>query len=142
MAAVLGISDPMHRPATTASWAPALGTGSIELARGSEHLVDRNIVLAGQRDIFGSPWTTAWAKVSAAGQAWTEDGFWNGNRWLGAWTAPAWSGSDWTSGGLTSSRWSSGRWTGDGWESSRWSASRWSASRWSTQRWSSYGWGG
>jgi hypothetical protein len=46
-------------PGTAASaqpFRPATGLGTLERARGSAHLLDGDIALEGEQDIFGNPW--------------------------------------------------------------------------------------
>ena len=111
----------------------ASGTGSLEAARGGANLVDlaSGTVLSGEVDVQGKPFRAAsWAKLSAAGTAWT-GGVWNSARWSGdTWESARWSGSTWQS-----ARWSSARWSSDGWDSARWSDSSWDSARWSSARW-------
>ncbi len=47
---------------------PSTGSGSLESARGTNHLVDGSSRLTGERDIFGAPWIgSSWARDLAAG---------------------------------------------------------------------------
>ncbi|MGA5299771.1 S8 family serine peptidase [Nucisporomicrobium flavum] len=141
-------------PATAGQSFPrALGTGTLEGARGTAHLADSEsgIELTGERDIMNRPWNPApWTAAAAAGRAWT-GGSWNGNTWTGAawngtswatktwaatsWTARTWSGSTWTA-----RTWSSAGWSGAGWTARTWSARTWSARTWSGGYWASRTW--
>jgi serine protease AprX len=141
-------------PAGAAQWFfRALGTGSLEGARGTAHVADpeSGIELTGERDIMNRPWNPAtWTVTSAAGWSWA-GGSWNGNVWAGAgwngtswatrtwggtaWTARTWSGSTWTA-----RTWSSAGWTGAGWSARTWSARTWSARTWSGGYWASRTW--
>jgi serine protease AprX len=87
------------------SFTRSTGTGPIEAARGSVHLVaDDGSTLSGETDIMGQAWTgTGWAPKSTAGTAWS-GGVWNGNTWTGTglnskltvdWVT--WAGSTWRS---------------------------------------------
>jgi serine protease AprX len=137
----------------TQSFAKALGTGTLEGARGTAHLADSEsgVELTGERDIMGKAWNPAtWTVASAAGKAWT-GGTWNGNVWAGAdwngtswatktwsgtaWTARTWSGTSWTA-----RTWSAAGWTGAGWTARTWSARTWSARTWSGGYWASRTW--
>jgi serine protease AprX len=101
--------------------APATGGGSLEQARGSDHLTRDGVVLEGERDIFGKPFNaTAMAILEAARSAWS-GGTWNGSSWSGS----SWSGSSW----------SGSSWSGSSWSGSSWSGSSWSGSSWSTAGW-------
>jgi serine protease AprX len=137
----------------TQSFAKALGTGTLEGARGTAHMADSEsgVELTGEWDIMGQAWNPAtWTVASAAGKAWT-GGTWNGNVWAGAdwngtswatktwsgtaWTARTWSGSSWTA-----RTWSAAGWTGAGWSARTWSARTWSARTWSGGYWASRTW--
>jgi serine protease AprX len=138
---------------TAQAFLPALGTGSLEGARGSAHVVDpaTGVELTGEQDIMGQPWDPAtWTVAAATGTAWS-GGMWNGNIWAGSdfggssWTARTWSSMTWTartwSGGSWQGRtWSSAGWTGDGWDSRTWSDSTWSSRTWSGGSWNSTTW--
>ncbi len=102
-------------------FAPATGTGSVELSRGTDHLTRDGVVLKGQIDIFGQPFTS-----STAGSTWS-GGVWNGSTWSGStWSGSTWSGSTWSG-----STWSGSTWSGSSWSGSSWSGSSWSGSSWS-----------
>ena len=122
------------------------GTGSLELSRGSTHLVDNNVTLTGEKDIMGrtfsaGTWaakagTTAWSGGTWNGSRWTGDG-WSGSRWTSsAWSGSAWSGTAWSSVTFSGSRWTGSRWTGGSFSGSRWTGSRWTSNNWSSAGWS------
>ena len=115
---------------------PGSGTGSLEAARGSNHLVMDGITLSGERDIFGAPFgSAAMAKLEASASSWS-GGNWNGNSWSGnSWSSSSWSASSWST-----SSWSASSWSGSSWSSVLWSASSWSANSWSTSSWSANNW--
>ena len=103
------------------SWSPATGLGSLEAARGTEHVADDGVELIGEIDIMGQPWDGArWAPLSAVGAAWS-DGNWNGS----AWTGSQWDGGNW----LTTP------WTGKSWSGKSWSGKSWSGKSWSVVDW-------
>jgi serine protease AprX len=71
---------------TTQNWTKSTGTGSIDAARGANHLVRDNVSLAGDNSIFGPFASATWAGRSAAKTAWS-GGVWMGNRMAGdSWT--------------------------------------------------------
>jgi serine protease AprX len=113
-------------------FAPASGTGSLELARGSVHVSDGGVELNGETDIFGASFdSTAWAVLSLSGNTWS-GGAWNGNTWTGnTWTGNTWSGNTWT--GNT--------WSGNTWSGNTWSGNTWSGNTWASFGWSSASWG-
>jgi serine protease AprX len=140
----------------------ATGTGSLEAARGSSHVVDGTTVLTGEQDIFGAAWNgTSWATADNGGVAWT-GGNWNGDTWTGtgwvltrllggvlkllpswtnvAWAAPSWTGSDWLGHTWTSMRWDGHSWTGGTWSGHSWTDQTWAGHSWTGSNWSYAGW--
>lgn len=124
--------------ATEQSWPRATGTGSLEQARGSSHLVDpdNGVGLTGEVDVLGQTWDgAAWAASSAAGTSWS-GGTWNRPRWSGdGWSSDGWSRARWSD-----SAWQRARWSDAGWDSARWSRARWSGDGWQRARWSGGAW--
>src|SRR3954452_8849701 len=117
--------------ASTQTFTKSSGLGSLESARGTQHIGDAGTDLTGEQDIFGSPWhASSWAAASAAHTAWS-GGTWNGKAWAGS----CWCGASWTS-----STWSSTLWSGSDWAGTSWSAQHWSAQHWSSGYWSGTGW--
>jgi serine protease AprX len=136
------------RPYATQSATRSTGLGTLEGARGSNHVGDDGVDLVGEQDIFGKSWVpSVWAAASSAGTAWS-GGTWNGSDWAGtcwcdtswssatwssrSWSSRSWSGSDWSSRSWSSRSWSSRSWSGDGWDSRCWSSRSWSGSTWSS----------
>jgi len=126
--------------------APAVGGGSIEQARGSDHLTRDGVVLKGERDIFGKALNAdLLAILEAAGNSWS-GGTWNGSTWSGSswsgssWSGSSWSGSSWSGSSWSGSSWSGSSWSGSSWSGSSWSGSSWSGSSWSGSSWSTAGW--
>ena len=118
------------------------GTGSLELSRGGEHVVDpvSGAELSGELDAQGAPWSgSAWAALSGDRRAW-DKGAWNGSEWTGdkferrSWRAVPWSGSAWT--GIpwnahgNSARWEARSWRGQDWKARSWREDSWSARSW------------
>ena len=96
------------------------GTGTLEAARGQDHLTRDGVILSGEQDIFGDPFDAgAMAKLEAAGSSWS-GGIWNGSSWSGS----SWSGSSW----------SGSSWSGSSWSGSSWSGSSWSGNTWTRQQ--------
>jgi subtilisin family serine protease len=134
-------------PTAVQTFQASTGTGSLEAARGSAHLVDNGVTLQGERDIFGASFNSSQtATASAQLYAW-QAGWWSGSHWAGdymsgdhwlttTWSGATWGGTAWSSIAWSSNRWSSNRWSGTGWSSSRWSSSRWSGDGWSSAGWS------
>ncbi len=117
------------------------GTGSLELARGTDHLTRDGAVLQGEQDIFGQAFdSAAMAALEAAGISWS-GGTWSGSSWSGGtWNGSTWSGSSWSGSSWSGSSWSGSSWSGSSWSGSSWSGSSWSGSSWSGSSWSGSSW--
>jgi serine protease AprX len=134
-------------PNAVQTWPLSTGTGSLDLARGSEHLEDGGVALEGEQDIFGVAWDgTRWSSEAWSGTSWA-GGFWNGTRWSGdswsgtRWSGTRWSGTRWSGTRWSDAAWSSNTWTGTRWSNGSWTGDRWSGTRWSGAAWSGAGWG-
>ena len=127
--------------AFTQSFVPAKGGGTLEDARGSDHITRDGVVLSGEKDIFGKPIDTkALAVLQAAGSSWS-GGTWNGSTWTGnSWSGSSWSGSSWSGSSWSGSSWSGSSWSGNSWSGNSWSGSSWSGSSWSGSSWSGSSW--
>ena len=85
------------------------GTGSLEAARGSNHVYDEGVALEGEIDIMSSPWT---GYCSVEGNATTcLDTLWNG----GDFNSASWSGASWSSASWSGASWSGNTWAGLSW---------------------------
>jgi hypothetical protein len=127
----------------TQTWVPAAGTGSLEEARGSAHLVHDDVELSGEQDIFGSPWAgPVWAAQSLAETTW-DGGSWNGNPWTGAgWTGTSWAGMSWGGMSWGGMSWSGMSWSGMSWGGMSWGGMSWGGMSWGGMSWSGMAWGG
>ena len=125
------------------TWVAATGLGSLELARGTDHLTNNGITLTGEKDIFNKPFNAAAiATATALGATWS-GGTWNGSTWSGStWSGSTWSGSTWSGSSWSGSSWSGSTWSGSTWSGSTWSGSTWSGSTWSGSTWSGSTWSG
>ena len=76
---------------TEQRFTPSRGDGSLEQARGGEHILIDGQPLSGEETPFG-PWSPeTWLTSSTDGAAWT------GSSWTGSsWTGSSWTGSSWT----------------------------------------------
>jgi serine protease AprX len=140
----LQLTKAINKPTSPWSQAPkAIGTGSLEGARGQDHLTRDGVVLQGEQDLFGSPINTKTLAASeAAGNSWS-GGTWNGNSWSGnSWSGNSWSGNTWSGNSWSGNSWSSSNWTGNTWSGNTWSGSSWSGSSWSGSSWSGGSWAG
>ncbi|MDT7538549.1 MAG: hypothetical protein QOI82_2134 [Actinomycetota bacterium] len=127
------------------------GTGSLEAARGSSHVVDGVAPLTGERDIFGTPWNgAAWAAATSAGTVWdggswrgvsvTGDG-WNGQVWRSVtWTSGTWTGRMWADASWSGRMWADGSWGGAKWAGTAWDGAKWAGRMWADASWSGSMW--
>ncbi len=141
--AVNANSAPSNHPQ---SWPTANGSGSLEMARGGDHVADDGVELTGEMDIMGQPWNgRSWARLSAVGAAWT-DGSWNGSVWTGSgwdgtnWAGTAWTGNSWANRSWSNRSWSNRSWSNRSWSNRSWSNRSWSNRSWSGRSWSVAGW--
>jgi serine protease AprX len=125
----------------THAW--STGTGSLEAARGTNHVYDEGMALVGERDIFGSAFDSAsWSALAAASASWS-GGDWNGSTWTGAsWSSVSWSGASWSSASWSGASWSGASWSSKSWSSASWSGASWSSASWSGASWSGASWSG
>ncbi|HEX8626994.1 MAG TPA: S8 family serine peptidase [Catenuloplanes sp.] len=141
----------------------ALGTGSLELSRGTAHVTDltTGTELTGERDIFGSAWDPQrWTVAAAQARAWS-GGTWNGRTWAGGgwsgsgaarvWSSVNWSGRNWAGTPwklmvngqhANTATWTARTWSARTWSARTWSARTWSARTWSARTWSGASWPG
>ncbi len=128
-------------PSYTQGIAPATGGGSLELARGSDHLTRDGVVLKGEQDIFGKAFnSTAMAVLESAGTSWS-GGTWNGSDWTGSsWSGNSWSGNSWSGNSWSGNSWSGNSWSGNSWSGNSWSGNSWSGNSWSGNSWSGNSW--
>ena len=129
-------------PTTTQSSPPSTGTGSLEAARGSQHVADGDVELTGEKDILG-PWKAAdWARDSSAGTAWV-GGRWNGRDWTGGcWCDTTWSGPTWSSVGWSGRSWAGRSWAGRSWAGRSWAGRSWAGDGWAGRSWAGRSWAG
>ncbi len=138
---------------TTQTHEASDGTGSLEAARGSNHVSDEGVALVGEMDIMGNPWTgycgidgsatcldTLWDGGSFNGSVWTGLS-WSGLSWSGlSWSGLSWSGLSWSGLSWSAKDWSSASWNGLSWSGLSWSGLSWSGLSWSGDSWSGLSW--
>jgi serine protease AprX len=144
-------------PSTSQTWAPSTGLGSLEQARGSQHVADDGQELAGEEHVLGAWNARRWAPASAqfaawtggtwAGSLWTADCWcsstWAGKAWSGrAWSGDTWSGKAWSGRAWSGRAWSGRAWSGEVWVGKAWSGDSWVGKAWSGRAWSAADWGG
>jgi serine protease AprX len=125
------------------TWTQSLGVGSLEAARGSDHLEQNGVMLSGEKDIFGRPfYSIVWAPLSALGVSWS-GGSWSGGIWSGAsWSGVSWSGTSWSGVSWSGTSWSGVSWSGLSWSDQAWNGVSWSGGTWSGTSWSGVSWSG
>jgi len=130
-------------PYASQHWVASNGSGSLELARGSDHISMDGVVLAGEQDIMGSPFdSTAMAQLEGQGKSWS-GGVWNGKSWSGnSWSGNSWSGISWSGLSWSGASWSGLSWSGNSWSGASWSGLSWSGLSWSGASWSGLSWSG
>jgi serine protease AprX len=119
------------------------GAGSIEMARGTRHVVRDGVALTGEKDIFDQPvYAPSLAALEAQAAAWSE-GDWNGSTWTGStWTGSSWTGNSWTGNSWTGSTWTGSTWTGNSWTGNSWTGSTWTGNSWTGSTWTGSTWTG
>jgi serine protease AprX len=117
------------------------GSGSVELARGTRHIVWSGVSLTGEQDIFlHAVGTLSLATQEATDTSWNA-GSWNGGSWSGgSWSGGSWSSNQWTGGSWSGGSWSGGSWSSNQWTGGSWSGGSWSGGSWSGGSWSSASW--
>ncbi len=126
------------------------GSGSLEAARGTNHVSDEGVALAGEIDIMSSPWTgyctggtcvpTLWNGGDFNGASWS-GASWSGASWSGAsWSGASWSGASWSGASWSSKSWSGASWSGASWSGASWSGASWSGASWSGDTWAGLSW--
>ncbi len=107
------------------TWPVSTGLGSLEQARGSQHVAMDGVELVGEQHVLGAFDAAAWAPRSAAFSAWS-DGTWAGGELTGGcWCTDTWSGKSWTGKSWTGKSWTSDGWTGTSWTGKSWTGKSW-----------------
>jgi serine protease AprX len=108
---------------STQNFAPATGLGSLEAARGSEHVSDGATILSGEVDVTGAAWDpSSWRDASWNSRSWRADD----------WLSRSWRTDGWTSRSWRTDGWSSRSWRTDDWTSRSWRESGWLAAEFVT----------
>ncbi len=129
-------------PVTAQTWSPSTGLGSMEQARGTQHVADDGTELTGEQHILGAFDATTWAPASAGFKAWT-GGTWAGGDWTSAcWCGTSWTGKSWSGKSWSGTTWAGKSWSGQSWSGKSWSGKSWSGASWHTSDWASSSWVG
>lgn len=123
----------------------ATGGGSIELARGSHHIVMDGIVLTGERDIMGVYWNGGITALLTLDLRMWYGGTFNGIQWIGTgfttdlvtvagrtWGGRSWAGRSWAGRSWAGSLWSGRSWATAGWNGRSWAGLGWTGTSWDT----------
>ena len=130
----------------TQTFAPSNGSGSLEAARGGNHVTAAGVTLTGEQDIFGSPWVpSVMVPLEQNLTAWNGGVYngvtWSGNTWTGVtWSGVTWSGVTWSGVTWSGVTWSGVTWSGVTWSGATWSSVTWSGATWSGATWSGSSW--
>lgn len=118
----------------------ATGTGSLEEARGANHVVQNGVTLSGNNTIFGAFDSKAWAAKAATRTAWS-GGVWMGKRMAGdnftgsSWASKTWAPATWAGNSFSGSSWVDPNWQGRFWSGRFWSGSGWESRFWAGSSW-------
>jgi serine protease AprX len=124
------------------------GLGSLEAARGSEHVYLDGVRLEGEITAQGVAWDGAsWTGASWTGASWTGASWtgasWTGASWLGAsWTGASWTGASWLGASWTGASWTGASWTGASWTGASWTGASWTGASWTGASWAGASWTG
>ncbi len=142
------LTAPVPRPAAAAQSHPrSTGLGSMEAARGSQHVAMDDVELRGERHVLGRFDARSWAPRSAAFEAWSA-GSWSASTWTGScwctdtWTGTSWTGKSWTGKSWTGESWTSASWTGKSWTGKSWTGKSWTSAGWTGTSWTGKSWTG
>jgi serine protease AprX len=143
-------------PSTTQTWSRSTGLGSLEKARGTQHVASDGVELTGERHVLGTFSASRWAPASASFTAWN-GGTWAGGDWTGAcwcsstwagkswagksWAGGTWSGKSWAGASWNGKSWAGKSWAGETWTGASWNGSSWVGKSWAGKAWASAGWG-
>ncbi len=132
-------------PKRLQSAASTTGLGSLEAARGTQHVADGDVELTGEQDILG-PWDApTWAAASTAGTSWV-GGSWNGRVWTGdcrcdtSWTGDTWAGRSWAGRSWAGRSWAGRSWAGRSWAGRSWAGDAWTGRSWAGRSWAGLSW--
>jgi serine protease AprX len=129
-------------PRAHQDWQSSTGTGSLEAARGTQHVADGDVELTGEQGVLG-PWDAeAWAAASSNGTSW-QGGQFMGQDWTGGcWCSSTWTGASWEGRSWSGRSWSGRSWSGRSWSGRSWSGRSWSGDAWTGRSWSGRSWSG
>ena len=128
---------------TKQKFKPSDGSGSLEAARGANHVSHDGYMLVGEIDIMASPWTGYCTADGTCVDTLWDGGDFNGVSWSGlSWSGLSWSGLSWSGVSWSGLSWSGLSWSGLSWSGVSWSGVSWSGLSWSGLSWSGLSWSG
>jgi serine protease AprX len=106
----------------TQHWKLSTGLGSLELSRGSVHVVIGGKKLSGEVDVHGKAFNAAAVAAGIKAKSnWSSKSNLSGIGWSGiGWSGIGWSGIGWSGIGWSGIGWSGIGWSGIGWSGSDW----------------------
>ena len=145
-------------PAATQTWPMSTGAGSLEAARGDNHVSVNGTLIQGEVTVLGTPWLgTSWSGPRWSGGSWNKVE-WSGASWMGSqwadsyWTGAAWVGKKWPglvaptlpagSNVVGQSNWYGVTWGGVTWGGVTWGGVTWGGVTWGGVTWGGVTWGG
>lgn len=132
--------EPASRAAQ--SWPRSTGLGSLEQARGTQHVADGDVELTGEQHVLGPFDARRWAAASAGFAGWS-GGSWAGADWTGScWCASSWTGRSWAGRSWAGRSWAGRSWAGRSWAGRSWAGGSWSGRSWAGRSWAGDGWSG
>jgi serine protease AprX len=127
---------------STQSHPRSTGLGSLEAARGTQHVADEGVELTGENHVLGTFDAASWAAASSAFRGW-ENGDWAGSTWSGAcWCESSWAGKSWAGSAWHGKSWAGESWAGKSWAGSYWTGKSWAGSAWHGKSWAGASWVG
>jgi serine protease AprX len=124
-------------PSTRQTWTESVGTGSLEEARGSTHVLLGDQELVGEQSVFLTTWdAVGWTSSLLGGLLST--GPWSGGGWHGT----SWTGTSWTGGAWMGTTWNGTTWDGTTWNGTTWNGTTWNGTTWNGTTWNGSGWTG
>jgi serine protease AprX len=122
------------------------GTGSLDLARGTQYVSDGIADLRGEKDIMAAAWVpSSWTALLARQATWSGGTFnsktWAGSSWTGkSWASSTWANATWTGADWTGKSWADSTWSGKSWASGTWASGTWSGKSWAGRTWAGSVW--
>jgi serine protease AprX len=146
---LINVNTALARVSDTTTQGPlnSTGTGAIEGARGSSHVLSNGVALSGEKTVFGAWNSSTWAQKAAAKTSWSGGAWmgvtiagsgWNGTSWASkTWGSATWTHATWGGGtGWTDPNWNGRFWSNGAWNAGTWTGRFWSSDDWSTGSWS------